>query len=174
MSAPSNRHYEIMESPIGRLLLVASDQALESIQFAPFNPEPEWDYAGNPIGGGPYHQPSYPLAFVAVAIQEETIGGVVTGQYHHGTDVLSANNPDAENHLWVLTPNSEVKKNRENAANSPSSMSNTPSEAVNRLPNNIRENHSVLQSRKRLHQSSSDMKLPVAVLSSLPISITLN
>jgi len=74
-------------------------------------PPPTWDTWANPLDpSATYHDPGYPLAFVAVAIREDPISGGTDGNYHHGTDVLSVNNPDAENHLWVLNTDGNVVK----------------------------------------------------------------
>jgi hypothetical protein len=53
----------------------------------------------------------YPIVFVGVKIRENLLNnGGRDGEYHHGTDVLSANNPDAGNHLWIYLPGGQVKK----------------------------------------------------------------
>lgn len=38
----SSHSYDLVETPLGRLLLVARGSCLCSIRFAPFNPEPDW------------------------------------------------------------------------------------------------------------------------------------
>lgn len=69
-----------------------------------------WETAGSDPTNPGYFQPDYPLAFVAAEIFEEPTGTGVNGKYHVGTDVLSANNPDAGHHLWILLPDGQVKK----------------------------------------------------------------
>ena len=69
-----------------------------------------WQTAANNPGDETYYQPPYPVAFVAATINEIPNGSGVKGHYHIGTDVLSANNPDQGNHLWMLLPNGAVKK----------------------------------------------------------------
>ncbi|MGB0909067.1 MAG: hypothetical protein ACPGYT_01795 [Nitrospirales bacterium] len=69
-----------------------------------------WETALQHQGDDRYFQPSYPVVFVAARINEEASGSGLDGKYHIGTDVLSANNPDRDNHLWILLPSGEVKK----------------------------------------------------------------
>ena len=57
-----------------------------------------------------YFLPSYPVAFVAAKVRETVSQGVITGDYHIGTDVLSANNPSGGHELWILLPNGNPVK----------------------------------------------------------------
>ncbi len=53
----------------------------------------------------------YPVVFVGARIREVIMNsGGRDGEYHHGTDVLSANNPDAGNHLWIYLPGGAIRK----------------------------------------------------------------
>ncbi len=71
-----------------------------------------WQTAANNPGNPDYHLPSYPIAFVAAEIveQPDSDGFGTQGYYHIGTDVLSANLPDKDHHLWILLPDGQVKK----------------------------------------------------------------
>ena len=69
-----------------------------------------WETAANHPGDDQYFLPPYPVVFVAARINEEPSGTGLDGKYHIGTDVLSANNPDRDNHLWILLPSGQVKK----------------------------------------------------------------
>ena len=69
-----------------------------------------WETAANHRGDDRYFLPPYPVVFVAARINEEPNGGGLDGKYHIGTDVLSANNPDRDNHLWIILPSGQVKK----------------------------------------------------------------
>jgi len=74
--------------------------------------QPDWDTETTTLGNPTdYHLPEYPLAFVGAKINEIPLGDTgVEGFYHIGTDVLSANNPDAGHHLWLLRTNGLVDK----------------------------------------------------------------
>ncbi len=66
--------------------------------------------AANADSSNTYYQPDYPLIFVSSEIKEQTnSAGGTSGSYKLGTDVLSANNPDGGNKLWLLLPNGETK-----------------------------------------------------------------
>ena len=66
--------------------------------------------AANADSSNTYYQPDYPLIFVSSEIKEQTnSAGGTSGSYKLGTDVLSANNPDGCNKLWLLLPNGETK-----------------------------------------------------------------
>lgn len=69
-----------------------------------------WETAATQPSNPAYFQPDYPVAFVGAKVFEEATGTGVNGKYHIGTDVLSANNPDAGHHLWILLPDGQVKK----------------------------------------------------------------
>ncbi len=69
-----------------------------------------WETGSNHQGEKRYVLPSYPVVFVAARIVEEQSGSGLDGKYHIGTDVLSANNPDRDNHLWIVLPSGHVKK----------------------------------------------------------------
>lgn len=69
-----------------------------------------WETEANHQGDDRYFLPPYPVVFVAANIYEEPSGGGLKGKYHIGTDVLSANNPDRDNHLWIVLPSGAVKK----------------------------------------------------------------
>lgn len=65
----------------------------------------------NSTGNEGFYQTDYPLIFVSAPIKEsENSSGGLTGKYETGTDVLSANNPDGGNELWILFPNGQTKK----------------------------------------------------------------
>jgi hypothetical protein len=69
-----------------------------------------WETAATHQGDNQYFLPPYPVVFVAARINEEPTGTGLDGKYHIGTDVLSANNPDRDNHLWIILPSGQVKK----------------------------------------------------------------
>ncbi len=69
-----------------------------------------WDTALDHPGDDRYVLPDYPIAFVAARVVENSSEGETVGNYHIGTDVLSANNPDRGNHLWILLPTGQVVK----------------------------------------------------------------
>ena len=69
-----------------------------------------WQTSLNNQGDQRYFLPPYPVVFVAARIVEEPSGSGLDGKYHIGTDVLSANNPDQDNHLWIVLPSGQVKK----------------------------------------------------------------
>jgi len=95
-------------------------------------PTPGWDTASSHPGDTSYHQPAYPIAFVRAPVVETTqamckVGTSCTtytgtcsgtvypnatlGNYHVGADVLSANDPDRGNELWIYLPSTgQVKK----------------------------------------------------------------
>lgn len=89
------------------------------------SPTPGWDTAASNPGNANYYLPPYPIAFVRVPVVETTQGMCKTGSscapssgscsgtyfpnatkgtYHVGTDVLSANDPDPGNELWIYLP----------------------------------------------------------------------
>lgn len=59
-----------------------------------------WQTAATDPG---FHQPPYPVAFVAARVAPNSTDSI-------GTDVLAANNPRGGHHLHVLLPNGVVKK----------------------------------------------------------------
>ncbi len=69
-----------------------------------------WETAADHPGDDRYYTPNYPVVFVAARVVEDTSGNNIVGKYHIGTDVLSANNPDRDNHLWVALPNGNIEK----------------------------------------------------------------
>lgn len=71
-----------------------------------------WDTAIDHPGDEAYYLPDYPLVFVAARVVEgpNSLGPGIAGKYHIGTDVLSANNPDRDNHLWIVLPTGAVVK----------------------------------------------------------------
>ncbi|HEX4825921.1 MAG TPA: hypothetical protein VFV19_16595 [Candidatus Polarisedimenticolaceae bacterium] len=93
------------------------------------DPTPGWDTAFVNPGDPAYYLPSYPIAFVKSPVVEwshplcligsscyaydpnnpQTCSGTpfpnaTVGHYHVGTDVLSANDPDPGNELWIYLP----------------------------------------------------------------------
>ena len=57
-----------------------------------------------------FYQPDYPVIFVSTPIiEKENSYGGLTGDYKIGTDVLSANNPNGGNKLWILLPDGQTK-----------------------------------------------------------------
>ena len=58
-----------------------------------------WETAADHAGDDRYFLPDYPVAFVAARVVEVPGSSGFVGQYHIATDVLSANNPDRDNHL---------------------------------------------------------------------------
>lgn len=71
----------------------------------------DWQTSRNNPGNISFVSLPYPVVFVASKIVEapNTQGGI-TGSYHIGTDIISANNPDAGNHLWIYLPGGTVTK----------------------------------------------------------------
>jgi hypothetical protein len=69
-----------------------------------------WETAVAHPGDDTYYLPPYPVVFVAAHITEVPSESGLDGNYHIGTDVLSANNPDRDNHVWVLLPTGQVEK----------------------------------------------------------------
>lgn len=88
-------------------------------------PTPGWDTASSNPGNTNFYQPAYPIAFVRAPVVETThamckvgsscsnytgsCSGTVypnatVGSYHVGTDVLSANDPNPGNELWIYLP----------------------------------------------------------------------
>ncbi len=59
---------------------------------------------------GEFHQPGYPIAFVAAPVQACTSLPCSQGNQHHGTDVRSANNPRPGNHLFLMMNDGSVVK----------------------------------------------------------------
>lgn len=87
---------------VGTALIVGLMQTAAAQTF-----ETHRDHPRNPA----YARVSYPVAFVAVKkIESANNVGGKTGAYHHGLDVLSANNPTGGNHLFVALPNGTVVK----------------------------------------------------------------
>jgi len=57
-----------------------------------------------------FHKQDYPLIFVTAPIKEvENKYGGLSGKYEIGTDVLSANNPNGGNKLWIMLPDGQTK-----------------------------------------------------------------
>ena len=95
-------------------------------------PTPGWETASSNPGTPNYHLPAYPVAFVRAPLVETTsamckVGSscststgscsgplfpaAILGDYHVGADVLSANDPDPGNELWIYLPaTGQVKK----------------------------------------------------------------
>ncbi len=63
-----------------------------------------WQTWANSPSNGEFHDPGYPLVFVAAPIAEGQ------SSEHHGTDVRSASNPRGGNHLFVLKTDGTVVK----------------------------------------------------------------
>ena len=103
---PTHLHF-VWRFSFGLLLLLIS---FSLIQFSNVGRAQTWETAANHRGDDQYFLPPYPVVFVAARINEEPNGGGLDGKYHIGTDVLSANNPDRDNHLWILLPSGQVKK----------------------------------------------------------------